>query len=178
MSQIKSLAIALLTAVSIVPAAQAFPIDVNAVSIEQPAENLHAQLVINIGGGPAPRPHRAVPPRRPAPAPQAPGRPHWSSHNRSERFDRSDRARGGRDSEFSGHREGHRSEARPEGHRAEARPEGRQSQGGQPQGSQQQGDRQQGSQQQGGQQQGSQQQGGQQQGGQQQGQMQGQIQAR
>jgi hypothetical protein len=59
MLHLKSLVIGLISAISIVPAAQAFtPID--PLAIEQPAPNLQAQLTIIIGNGGAHRPQPVI----------------------------------------------------------------------------------------------------------------------
>lgn len=49
MSKITSIAVGLLTAISIVPAAGAMAAIPNTPAIQQPAENLHAQVILKIG---------------------------------------------------------------------------------------------------------------------------------
>lgn len=99
MLHLKSLAIGLLSAISIVPAAQAFtPID-RPLAIEQPAPNLHAQLTIIIGNGGTHHPQPVViertvvveAPRR-YPEPEYRSRSGWEeSRRRHDKFSKRDK---------------------------------------------------------------------------------------
>jgi hypothetical protein len=91
MIHFNSLAISLLTVISMAPASQAFT---NAPAISQPAANLQAQLTIIIGS-PAPIPQTVVIEtvrRQPEPVYRVPSR--WEiSRDRHEEFSRHDRFR-------------------------------------------------------------------------------------
>jgi hypothetical protein len=68
MRHLNSLAIGLLAVISIVPAAQAFTPVSNSPTIEQPAQNLQAQLTINVGIGlPAPQQRTIIVETQPRP---------------------------------------------------------------------------------------------------------------
>jgi hypothetical protein len=95
MLQLNSLAIGLLSAISIVPTAQAFtPISDYPLEIAQPAQNLHAQLTIIIGNGGIPHPQPViiektviVETRRRNPEPEYRSSSRWQeSRNRREKF--------------------------------------------------------------------------------------------
>jgi hypothetical protein len=119
MLHLNSLAIGLLSAISIVPAAQAFtPID-RPIAIEQPAQNLHAQLTIIIGNGDAHRPQPVViertvvveSPRR-YPEPEYQRRSRWEeSRRRHDEFSKHDKH-----SRHRQNRDDNRSEYRSENH--------------------------------------------------------------
>jgi hypothetical protein len=86
-----TLAIGLLTAILVVPSAQASTTVQNTSAIEQPATNLQAQLTILFGEGPAPRPRQATP------------RSRWEGGDRPEGFSGHNRFRGERRQQFAGH---------------------------------------------------------------------------
>ena len=58
MSKLTTLAIALLTVISIAPKSQAMTTNTNAPSLEQPAANLHSQVILKVAEQPREYSHR------------------------------------------------------------------------------------------------------------------------